>query len=284
MIQPVRKSIAVNGGAMSCLEWEETHAATLLFAHANGFNAQTYRTLLAPLSDCFRVFACDLRGHGFSSLPAPEGLAKGWDVFAHDLVALAARISNKPPVLAGHSLGATASLMAAALAPGHIGAVILVEPVLLPPPDADAHEPANTLALRAGTRRNAFPSFEAARNTYRGRGIFAAWPDEVLDDYLAGGLIGDGDGEFRLACSPQWEAEIFREPPRRIARIAEDVSCPISILRGTVASTVADDAVKHILHLRPDTKVTTIEGANHFLPLEAPEPVREEIRRVAAAS
>jgi pimeloyl-ACP methyl ester carboxylesterase len=284
MTRPVRKSIAIEDGSMSCLEWGETHADTVLFAHANGFNGQTYHALLAPLSDSLHIFACDLRGHGFSSLPAVAGLAKGWAVFARDLVALAAEISGTPVLLAGHSLGATASLMAAALAPRQVRAVILVEPVLLPSIDADAREPPNTLALRAAARRSIFPSFEAARDTYRGRGIFASWPDGVLEDYLAGGLIENGDGRLRLACSPQWEAEIFREPPRGIARIAADVCCPISILRGSIASTAVDDSVERILRVRPDTRVTTIERASHFLPMEAPEPVREEIRHAAATA
>jgi pimeloyl-ACP methyl ester carboxylesterase len=284
MSEPIRKSIAIDGGAISCLEWEESRRETLLFAHANGFNAQTYRTMLAPLSDRLHVFACDLRGHGFSSLPAPSGLAKGWEIFARDLVALAAQLSDTRVLLAGHSLGATASLMAAAFAPAQIRAVILVEPVLLPALDVEAGEPANTLALRAQARRSVFPSFDAARALYRGRSIFAAWPDEVLDDYLAGGLIDDDDGELRLACSPRWEAEIFREPPHGIARIADEVSCPISILRGTIASTATDDAIEQILHARPHTQVTTIEGANHFLPMEDPVLVREEIRRAAAAA
>ncbi|HEX4079427.1 MAG TPA: alpha/beta hydrolase [Rhizomicrobium sp.] len=282
MTEPVRRSIAIEAGSMSCLEWEGKHHCTMVFAHANGFNARTYRILLAQLSDSLRLFACDLRGHGFSALPAGPGLAKGWTVFGRDLVALAAQISESPLLLAGHSLGATASLIAATLAPRQVRAVVLVEPVLIPPIDVGNREPSNNLALRAAQRRSTFPSFEAARGAFRGRGIFASWPDDVLDDYLAGGLTDDGAGTLRLACSPEWEAEIFREAPRGIAGIAGHVSCPIFIVRGRIASTASDDQIDEILRLRPDTRVTTIERASHFLPMEMPEPVREEIRRAAA--
>ena len=35
----------------------------LLFVHANGFNARTYRTILGPLAEQFHILAVDLRGH-----------------------------------------------------------------------------------------------------------------------------------------------------------------------------------------------------------------------------
>ncbi|NBU26863.1 MAG: hypothetical protein EBS42_01200, partial [Caulobacteraceae bacterium] len=39
----------------------------LVFAHANGFNALTYRHLLAPVAAAgFRILAIDQRGHGRS--------------------------------------------------------------------------------------------------------------------------------------------------------------------------------------------------------------------------
>ena len=45
----------------SQVEWA-AHAPALLFSHATGFNAQTYHTLLQPLSDKFHIYATDQRG------------------------------------------------------------------------------------------------------------------------------------------------------------------------------------------------------------------------------
>ena len=36
----------------------------LHWAHANGFNGQTYAPLLAPLAERFDIYAWDARGHG----------------------------------------------------------------------------------------------------------------------------------------------------------------------------------------------------------------------------
>jgi pimeloyl-ACP methyl ester carboxylesterase len=269
----------LGSGTLSCLDWGGPRKRTLLFSHANGFNAQTYTTLLAPLAEDFRVIACDLRGHGRSTLSTGAGLAKGWSVFAEDLRALVAEMADGPVVLAGHSLGATASLMAAAHLAGRVHALVLVEPVLLQPVPSGTRGPANSLAQMAAQRRSNFPSFDAALDYFRNRGIFARWPEQIVADYLAGGLAKTTDGTMRLACSPEWESEIFTDPPFGIAGIVHDVACPLTILRGSFASTATEQQVAAILRLKPDTRVVTIEGASHFLPIEQPERVREEIRR-----
>src|SRR5580698_8351002 len=122
MAEPTRKSISLDGGAMSYLEWVAS-GVPLNFAHANGFNAETYKSVLAPLADDFRVFACDQRGQGFSDLPTTPGLAKNWTVFRDDLVAYLGCVSDAPVILAGHSMGGAASFMAAAVAPERVRAL-----------------------------------------------------------------------------------------------------------------------------------------------------------------
>jgi pimeloyl-ACP methyl ester carboxylesterase len=277
---PLRKPIDLGSGCLSCLEWPNPRGTTVLFAHANGFNAQTYRTLLAPLGDCLRVIACDLRGHGFSTLPVANDLAKDWTVFGNDLLAVIDRVSPGRVVLAGHSLGAIASLMAAAHAPERVAALVLIEPVLIPPL-LDGEEPgAGDLAYRAERRRNVFPSLEVAFNAYRGRGIFASWPDEVVVDYLRGGLIGTDDGSLRLACAPEWEAAIFRGAPNDTARFAAHVQVPMTIVAGTRGSAASEQQLCAVRQLRSDVRTVAVEQASHFLPMERPEIVREEILRL----
>lgn len=281
--QPLRRSHRLKAGALSVLDWNGRSRTGLIFSHANGFNAQTYTGLLTPLAPDFHVLACDLRGHGRTALPATPGLARDWSIFADDIVAFVEELGADPLVLAGHSLGATASLFAAARAPHLVAALVLVEPVLLPPVPENVRGANNGLAQAAAQRRSVFPSIAAALDYYRGRGIFARWPDAAVEDYLAGGLIEQADGNFLLACAPEWEAEIFRDAPLGIAKIAAHVKCPVMILRGGAASTATTDEVGEISRLKPDARIVTIEGATHFLPIEKPERVREEIRRFVAS-
>ena len=79
--EPRRRMIAIDSpagaGEMAALEFgPQDRAIDVVFVHANGFNAQTYSALLAPLAAGLRVLAIDQRGHGATRLAAePEGRA-----------------------------------------------------------------------------------------------------------------------------------------------------------------------------------------------------------------
>jgi pimeloyl-ACP methyl ester carboxylesterase len=267
----MRTAIDLGAGSVSQLVWE-ADAPPLHFAHANGFNAETYRGLLAPLAGRFRVAASDARGHGFTTLPVTPGLARGWTIFRDDLD----RIAPDGAILAGHSMGATASLMLAALKPARVRALVLVEPVLVPkgmmPGD-------NELARRAEKRRDSFASLDEAFALYRGRGAFKTWPDETLRDYLRGGLEPTADG-MRLACRPAWEAEDFRSTPPGVSELAAQLRCPVTLIHAA-DGTASPNEVEIFKRLCPETRVIAVPGATHFLPMEFPELVRKEIARIA---
>lgn len=273
----MRRSLAMEDGEVSQLVWEGD-GPLLHFAHANGFNAGTYRGLLAPLKQSFRIVASDARGHGFTTLPTTPGLAAGWTVFRDDLIAMLERIAPEGAILAGHSMGATASLMTAALRPDLVHALVLVEPVLVP---KHVTVGASELSLRATKRRDTFSSLEAALDTYRGRGAFKTWPEETIRDYLESGLA-PFEGGVRLTCRPAWEAEDFRSAPPGKSELAAEIKCPVTLLHAD-DGTASEGEVAIFQRLYPATRVLSQPGATHFLPMEFPEIVREEILKTRSA-
>jgi pimeloyl-ACP methyl ester carboxylesterase len=287
----IRKTTALPDGAISCLEWESP-APTLHFAHANGFNALTYRTLLEPLAERAHIYAPDLRGHGMTTLPAQPGMAKGWRIYRDDLIRFLEMLPQRPLVLAGHSMGATASVMAAALRPDLVRGLVLIEPVFVPAGFAILGRAMRLVGIapkkydlieKAERRRALFPSIDAAYEAYRERGIFKLWPEAQLRDYLEGGLLPADDGQMRLACAPRWEAEDFRETPLFIPHLARQIVCPVTLLHGdSPGSTCSDAQAKAFLRRKPDTYVIKVRGASHFLPMEMPGLVREEILSLMA--
>jgi pimeloyl-ACP methyl ester carboxylesterase len=288
----IRKTAQLADGAVSYLEWDAGGPA-LHFAHANGFNALTYHTLLEPLTQRLHVFASDLRGHGMTTLPTTPGLAKGWRIYRDDLIRFAEMLPQRPLVLAGHSMGATASTMLAALRPDLVRGLVLIEPVFIP----TLLSAFGKLAMKFGVvprgydlvekalrRRAVFPSIDAAFSAYRGRGIFKLWPDAQLRDYLEGGLLPTDDGQVRLACDPCWEAEDFRETPLFVPLLARQIVCPVTLLHGDQPGSTCRDSQAAIFQRRkPDTRVVKVRGAGHFLPMEMPDLVREEITRLVDA-
>jgi pimeloyl-ACP methyl ester carboxylesterase len=286
----IRKSAALPDGAVSYLEWDGDGPA-LHFAHANGFNALTYRTLLEPLSATFHLYASDLRGHGMTTLPAQPGMAKGWRIYRDDLIHVLEMLPQRPLILAGHSMGATASVMAAALRPDLVSGLVLIEPVFMPAMLAVTGRVLRRIGLtprgydlveKAARRRAIFPSVDAAFEAYRGRGIFKLWPQEQLRDYLDGGLLPTDDGQVRLACAPRWEAEDFRETPLFVPHLARQIVCPVTLLHGDQPGSTCRDSQAAIFQRRkPDTRAVKVLGASHFLPMEMPDLVREEIARLS---
>src|ERR1700742_937636 len=131
MSEPQREAMKLWDGEVSYLEWA-LRAPALLFSHATGFNAQTYRSLLQPLSERLHIYATDARGHGFTSLPATPGAAEGWTIYRDDMVRFLDGLDGRPMILAGHSMGATTSVLAALHRPDLVRALVLIEPVFAP--------------------------------------------------------------------------------------------------------------------------------------------------------
>jgi pimeloyl-ACP methyl ester carboxylesterase len=251
----------------------------LHWAHATGFHARTYTPLLDRLSGNWNVVAWDMRGHGASHAAALAQKLHHWDTYYRDLTQWLDE-QNEPVWLAGHSIGATISLVAAARRPGQVAGLLLAEPVLLAGwprwlvkfarlAGATARLP-HPAAARA--RRSHFPSKSQAMNVYRGRGAFATWPDEWLAAYVAHGLIAEGNN-FRLACSPAWEADTFASvDPDSITDI-KALQCPLLVLQGTRQSTVFDRARAGLERRAPAARFEAVANTTHFLPMEQPEAI-----------
>ena len=144
----------------------------IVFSHANGFNARTYRTILEPLSDSLRVLMVDQRGHGLSRLPADASKPRdSWRDVGEDLTAVIDALDLENAILAGHSMGGASSLMAAAARPGRVRALALFDPVIMSPAilanmDRESMND-SPLAVGARKRRPSFASKAAALEAYR---------------------------------------------------------------------------------------------------------------------
>ncbi len=256
----------------------------VVFLHANGFNALTYRSILAPLAGEMRILAVDLRGHGRSTLPAdPEGRT-GWGPFKEDLLALLRQLGGPPPVMSGHSMGGCTSLLAAAVAPELIRRMVFFDPVILPRArlgqTAGMHE--SPLVAGALRRRARFDSKEAALTAYLGRGAFRTWRPEMVADYVEDGFRPSPEGGVELSCTPAWEAANFMAHDHDPWPGLETFPGRIRILRAETGSTASIDSELDALTADGRIEVETIPGTSHFLPMERPDLVHAELRKAVA--
>ena len=273
-------------GEMSVLDFgDPKRPVDLIFVHANGFNAATYRSLLAPLSSSLRILAPDLRGHGQTRLPLNMKNRWSWADHRDDLVQLMDSLTGPPVALAGHSMGGTSALLAAAERPQRVSRMVLFDPVILSALAIAAFKvplfrgvtrryPLVAGALR---RRASFADRKQALDSYKGRGAFKGWPDMMLADYISDGFV-DGEGEVTLACSPQWEASNYAAQSHDPRRALRQVGRPVRILKAERGSTCTLTTAPGRTR---DITVETVAGGTHFFPMLKPEVARDALFDVA---
>jgi pimeloyl-ACP methyl ester carboxylesterase len=229
--------------------------------------------------------AMDARGHGRSSQPE---LPYHWRIFGRDVAAAAEHWDVRHAIGIGHSSGGHATVQAAALRPQTYRALLLLDPTIFPveyygtpPPDAN-------FTLR---RRNLWASPDEMFERFKSRAPFVRWRPDILRDYCNFGVL-PRDGKFVLACPPAVEASIYgnsREPGSNIYAEVAQLRHPVVVMRAgrerkhgvfdLAASPTAPDLASRFAHGRE----VLLPEASHFIPMEAPERVAEEIRQLAGA-
>ena len=279
---------ATDGADIALWRWPQSKARpTLHWAHATGFHGRLYHPLLDELATDFNVLAWDMRGHGASVGAANLSTFRGWETYYRDLIALLECL-DEPVWLAGHSIGATTSIMAAARRPDKVLGLILAEPVIMDPVQglklglAKLLRQSHRLSLAAGAarRRRVFDSHAAALDNYRGRGGFKTWPEAWLNAYVQHAFVPQGD-QVQLACAPEWESTTFAHTEHNPWPGIRQLRCPVIALAAERGSTFSPKAQKRLKALLPSADVRVLEGTTHFLPMEQKDIVRDAILQLA---
>lgn len=267
-----------------------------VFLHATGFNAMTYQSMLAPLGLRARIGALDLRGHGRSKLKTFPRMAS-WNRHRDDVIHWLEQHAPQGVVLGGHSMGGCVALLVAGKRPDLVRGLVLADPVILAP---KAYRTSHLLpfshlllgrrhplSIGARRRRNGFASLAQAKKTYHGRGAFKTWREPFLDDYLLDALDRTDDNPrdsedqtWTLLCDPKVEAATYsaqRNRPWKALRRIKKAGIPLTILRAEKASVISEKVGYRILRKYPQAIVKTQRGTTHFLPMEAPYLVRDEL-------
>ncbi|MNX57254.1 Haloalkane dehalogenase [compost metagenome] len=285
---PRRLSVPIDnrwgGGEMAVLDFgDPARPVDLVFAHANGFNAYAYRSLLQPLSGALRIWAPDLRGHGRSRLPAEPAGRRSWKDHRDDLIALLDAVDGPPVALAGHSIGGTSSLLAAAERPERVSRLLLLDPVIwrremvlvMNLPLVGRLADRNPIVAGTRRRRALFDSREQAQAAYRGRGAFKGWSDMMLADYLVDGLT-ETDRGFELTCSPAWEASNYAAQAHNPWRALRRFSGSVRILKAGSGALCAVPAGEGGAR-----RVEAVAGGGHLFPMTHPDIVRDALLDLA---
>lgn len=293
-------------------------APSILCAHATGFCKEVFRPivheLVASRVPLRSATSLDFRGHGERGYEHIRSPLSWWD-FARDArnAATSARASTggRPLVGVGHSKGATALTLAELDKPGTFDALVLVEPIFFDSAFEGALDfSANPMVPATKRRRAVFDDRSAAEHYFRKRSIWRDWDERALEEYLTHGLRPVSDKErdavradgastaaalgaaaVALRCAPSFEAKVYELGVSAWERLAE-ITCPVTLIVGAEShhldgvgggctARYYSDVVAPLFRTAPF--VRTVAGASHFVAMEQPAVIGEEIAKACTA-
>lgn len=255
----------------------------LHFSHPNAYTPRTFRQFLAPLTADFHVIAAHhrplwYRDPTYTGTDRPEAFIESdWDTMGDDLLRFFDEQGLDQVIGVGHSLGAVATMLAARRAPERFPAIVLIEPVFLPPaildyaranPALAEERPVFRSALR---RRDRWPSRQAAFDHFRDKPIFGRWTDEALWDFVNGGLDSDPTtGDVVLSFPKTWESRFYTRLPLNVWDALREVTVPTLAVRAAESDTLLPEAWAYWQTVQPAAGFVELDDVGHMLTMEAP--------------
>jgi len=251
----------------------------LVFAHANGFPAGSYRRFLTDLEARFRVEAPDRLGHDPS-----YGIGPGWRGLVDELLDHIARNGPEPPWVVGHSMGGVLAFMAALKQPSRLRGFVMLDPPIV----FGWRGPLLGIARRLGLidrltpagdsrgRRRQWPDRDSALAHLGSRPLFREFDREALADYVDAAVV-EASGGVTLRYDPEVEVEVFRRIPNHLHREPAPVQVPGAVLVARESAITHPGDLRR-LQRRHQLLVASTTGG-HLFPLISPQGAAAAVRQ-----
>ncbi len=255
------------------------------FYGGNGFVVGAYEPLLKQLAQVFDISSLAMRGYWYDK-PTSKKLTRMDD--AKMLIEFIEKIYDAPIIGIGHSQGATATAIAAAMRPDLFSAIYLVEPVtftkqqtllykLIPDFIKLKNEPFKSTLKK----QQYWQSDEAYYQYLRGHKAYKRVSDDLLHIYAKNSLIkrNDGGKGFELLFSPKQELASYFGTPfiDNALKTLNKTEVYYHIIKGKPSLFINEKVRKSWQKFVPKTAITVLPQYGHLLPIEAPECVAQII-------
>lgn len=252
----------------------------IVFSHANGFPAGTYRVLFeAWRAAGHAVHAVERFGHD----PAYP-VTSNWPKLRDQLIHFVEREVQGPAVFVGHSLGGLLSLLAACRRPDLAAGLVMIDSPVITGWRAHSLQvvKATGLVKRVSPgrvsrrRRHEWPSREAVRQHFAAKAAFARWDRRVLEDYVQSGF-DERDGKLVLGFDRAIETRIYDTLPHHLGALLHrhPPQCPVGFLAGTQSAEMRQGGFD-ASHRLAGAHFRTLEGT-HLFPMERPDETAQAV-------
>jgi pimeloyl-ACP methyl ester carboxylesterase len=251
------------------------------FVHANSYPAGTYRVFFDHLRKHYQVEALDMHAHN----PAYP-VRNGWAELVQELLDELRARYTEPLILVGHSMGGMLSLMAAKAMPQAVRCVVLLDaPVvagwraaLLGVAKRIGVDKRFSPARASENRRKLWPDADAAFRHYAAKPMFAAWPPEVLRDYVGHGLVPHPEG-VTLRFTREIETAVYRSLPHTLGALTRHgFPVPVGFIGGADSVECRQAGLAATRRLTGSHFVQIPGG--HLFPMEAPAAAAATVHKM----
>lgn len=278
-----------DGVSLHYVDWapeSEPTAPPILFLHGLSSNARYWDRVARHISGR-RMVALDQRGHGLTgrsprSPQLPEGYAT--KALVEDAVFLISRLGLDPPVVAGHSWGATIALELVGTRPGLASGLVFIDGPVQGAANLFSWEEAQRLMQPTLPRFASYAdAVSASQSDFQG-----AWGDD-LEAFVKARIVDDG-GMLVLTLSGPVRLELLRglyesQPELLWPAIDVPAAALLALRSFTRTSRAADGRVNRLSEIAPEVDVKWFDTP-HDIPLYMPAEIAsaiDEIARLAAA-
>ncbi len=246
----------------------------IVFSHANGFPAGSYRLLFEHWRGAgYEVQAIEKFGHD-PRFP----VSSNWPHLRDQLAQFVeAHRAGRQAHLVGHSLGGFLSLLLACRRPELAASVVLIDSPLIAGWRAQVVRVGKATGLIgryspakvSHRRRNEWDNLDAARAHFSGKSLFARFHPEVLQDYLRAGLEVHA-GRARLSFSREVETRLYNTLPHHLGALlrSHPPRCPVAYIGGTQSPEGRMAGLGTVRRLCA-ARISWVEGS-HLIPFEKP--------------
>ena len=233
----------------------------IILSHGGGQTRHSWRGAAQRLHALgFETISLDLRGHGDSGWPEPEGYHS--DRFADDLLAVAGRFGMGRKVgLVGASFGGLMSLFAGGHQAGSaIDAIVLVDVV----PRVEAEGAGRIRNFMLANSEAGFATLEEASDAIAD---FRGAPRSGETAGLERNLRRRDNGRWYWHWDPRFLHSVSTPRGRqdRIEAAIARYGGPLLLLRGVTSDVVGPDGVAALRALAPHMEYLDVENAGHMI-------------------
>ena len=261
--------VEANGIKLHYLDYGTAGKRPMLCVHGGAAHAHWFDYVAPGFTSDHHVYSLDLRGHGDSARADPHTYA--WQTFAADINAFVEKLDLRDFVLVGHSMGGMVSLVYASTYPGRMGALVIVDTIMLMPMD-------RVTRMREFGGRPAKPYATqeelVARYRLEPADSQMAAPDVIRRMAMHSGKQ-DADGKWQHKADRGVYANF-----RQIAGVPlwEKVEVPALVIRGERSTRFTPEQLAEVRARAPQVQMAEVPASDHHITLDNPQGFVEVVR------